>query len=170
MIRFKASIKDLSGVRAGLKSLQGKCDNPIVSLKNIGLYMLGKITKRFDQQGPGWKPSGRVIMSGGKTLSQSRRLLNSHTFTIIKNTIVIGTNLIYARIHQLGGIIKAKNSTGYLMFKYKGIIKGARGVKIGYTWARVKQVTIPARPWLFFDNEDIQICRKIIIDNLQVLK
>lgn len=48
----------------------------------------------------------------------------------------VGTNLVYARIHELGGIIKPK-SKKYLHFK------GKNG-----QWAKVKKVQIKARPYL----------------------
>lgn len=47
----------------------------------------------------------------------------------------IGTNVVYAPIHEFGGVIRAKNSP-YLRFK------------IGDRWVSKKQVTIPARPFL----------------------
>ena len=47
----------------------------------------------------------------------------------------VGSNLVYARIHEFGGIVKAKGG-GYLHFK------GDQG------WAQVKQVTIPGRHYL----------------------
>jgi len=48
----------------------------------------------------------------------------------------IGSNVKYAAIHEYGGVIKAKNAP-YLHFKTS---KG--------NWVRVKQVTIPKRPFI----------------------
>jgi len=50
-------------------------------------------------------------------------------------TARVGSPLIYARIHEKGGVIKAKNGP-YLKFK------------IGGRWVQVPQVKIPARPYL----------------------
>jgi phage gpG-like protein len=47
----------------------------------------------------------------------------------------VGTNVVYAPIHELGGVIRAKNSP-YLRFK------------IGDRWVSKKEVKIPARPFL----------------------
>jgi len=47
----------------------------------------------------------------------------------------VGTDLEYAKIHEYGGIIKAKNAP-YLTFQTKD-----------GSWHRVKQVQIPARPY-----------------------
>jgi phage gpG-like protein len=79
----------------------------------------------------------------------------------------IGTNTIYARIQELGGIIRAKNRP-YLVFRINTAVKiysKSKTVKVGgskyefggnrlknnqniYSWVRVKQVTIPPRPFL----------------------
>ena len=47
----------------------------------------------------------------------------------------VGSNLEYAKIHEFGGIIKAKNAP-YLTFQTKD-----------GSWHRVTQVQIPARPY-----------------------
>lgn len=47
----------------------------------------------------------------------------------------LGSNIVYARIHEFGGIIRAHGS-GYLRFP------------IGDSWVSVKQVRIPPRPYL----------------------
>jgi len=48
----------------------------------------------------------------------------------------IGSNLKYARIHELGGVIKAKNAP-YLKFYVDG------------HWVSTTQVTIPQRPYIW---------------------
>ena len=47
----------------------------------------------------------------------------------------VGTNVIYARIHELGGTIRPKTQQ-YLRFP------------IGDSWVTVREVTIPPRPYL----------------------
>jgi phage gpG-like protein len=67
---------------------------------------------------------------------------------------IVGTNTIYAAIHELGGIIRAKNKP-YLWFKIhsstRTFTKSGERMKRSraeYGWVRVKQVRIPARPFL----------------------
>jgi len=48
----------------------------------------------------------------------------------------VGTNAVQARIHEVGGVIKAKYSP-FLIFKTDDGL-----------WRRVKEVTMPARPYL----------------------
>jgi len=81
-----------------------------------------------------------MINLSGKVLNrQTGKLVNSIQIerggTETNPFAIVGTNTIYARIHELGGIIKAKNKP-YLWFK------------VGDNWVRVKQVTIPPRPFL----------------------
>jgi phage gpG-like protein len=86
--------------------------------------------KARDPYGAGWKKS-----SGERTLQDTRRLHNSFTYRVDPGGFVIGTNVLYAAIHQYGGTIKAKNSP-YLRFR----VPRRNG-----RWVRVKQVTIPQR-------------------------
>ncbi|MCB0072832.1 MAG: HK97 gp10 family phage protein [Caldilineaceae bacterium] len=61
-------------------------------------------------------------------------------------TVVVGVfNLVYAAIHEFGGVIRAKGG-GYLRFRTKD-----------GQWHTVKEVTIPARPYVrpaFYENVD----------------
>lgn len=67
----------------------------------------------------------------------------------------IGTNVIYARIHEFGGVIRPKNKK-YLRFKVLSSMRfmSLRGNKrlrnpVGsYRWVATKKVTIPARPFM----------------------
>lgn len=66
------------------------------------------------------------------------RLRNSITGKLKGNDTLevgAGTNVVYARIHEEGGVIKAKNAP-YLHFQ------------VGGRWVKTKQVTIPARPYV----------------------
>jgi len=64
-------------------------------------------------------------------------LRKSITYKMRKNPVMasVGTNLVYAPIHEYGGTIRAKGS-GYLRFK------------MGDKWVTTKSVKIPARPYL----------------------
>ena len=80
--------------------------------------------------------------AGKKILTDSGRLQNSITYKSRGRSLVIGTNLIYARIHQKGGVIKAKPG---------------KALRIPLGDGRVifrKQVTIPARPFLLIKPKD----------------
>ncbi|KAA5607139.1 hypothetical protein F1188_04355 [Roseospira marina] len=66
-------------------------------------------------------------------------------------TVRQGTNLVYARIHQLGGTIRPKTAK-------------ALAVPVGDGIRLVQQVTIPARPYLGLSAEDRTEAGEIIAD------
>lgn len=55
--------------------------------------------------GIAWRPTRR----GGQTLRDTGRLRNSITSAFSDSTATVGTNVIYAAIHQFGGVIRARN-------------------------------------------------------------
>lgn len=84
--------------------------------------------------------------SSNMILNKSTRLKQSITFVANNDSVAVGSSLIYARIHQFGGVIKPKNG-GCLCIP----VGGGRVIK-------VKSVTIPARPYLVItDKENRQI-------------
>ena len=68
--------------------------------------------------------------SGKKTLVDTARLQNSITARAGADRVIVGTNLVYARIHQMGGMA-----------------------------GRNKKVRIPARPYLMVQEEDWETMR-----------
>ena len=74
----------------------------------------------------------------------------------------IGTNVIYAPIHEYGGVIRAK-AGGYLAFQIENVRTTSKRTggplkhyAVDSNWVRVKQVTIPARPFMRPAIEDKQ--------------
>jgi len=59
--------------------------------------------------GQAWLKSFRARNEGGQTLSLTRRLRNSITYEAGNTSVTVGTNVVYAAIHQFGGVIRAKN-------------------------------------------------------------
>lgn len=86
-----------------------------------------------DPYGEPWTP---LKVRQGQPLRDTGRLMAAITHEATNQYANIGTNTVYARIHQIGGTIKPKKAP-YLVFKdHKG----------GFIHA--KEVTIPARPFL----------------------
>ena len=84
----------------------------------------------------------RRFTRGKKILTGSGRLQSSITYRARGRRLVIGTSLIYAAIHQTGGVIRAKG-------------KALRIIPIGGGRAIFrKSVTIPARPFLVIKPKD----------------
>lgn len=100
-------------------------------MDDIGAMLVASTQDRFekgvDPEGKPWKVSQRVAKAQGKaqTLIDSALLMSSIHHTPGNDNVEVGTNLIYAAIHQNGG-------------------QAGRG----------KAVTIPARPFLGLSTED----------------
>nr|DAQ38424.1 MAG TPA: virion morphogenesis protein [Caudoviricetes sp.] len=139
MPQLRFDLKDLFKVSDGLKRLGGETE---VFMRRIAQTLTASAKERFvdetDPEGNKWK---KGVKNGGQTLTLSGLLRRSITNTSDDKTAVIGTNRIYAGIHQFGGVITAKKSK-YLRFKINGREVFA------------KSVVIPARPFLGVSETD----------------
>lgn len=139
---------EVSGQEAVLAELAGhvaRAGNPRGLFENIGMALVVSTQRRFEQgmapDGFVWPPSYRALAEGGKTLVDSARLMQSITYNASDAGVEVGTNVLYAAVHQLGATIVAKQAD-------------ALTFKIGGGWVSKKQVTIPARPFLGLDEDD----------------
>lgn len=111
------------------------------ALAEIGAALLTSTQRHFeDEAGPdgaGWEPSARARTDGGTTLRDTGRLYQSLTYVVHQHAVEVGTNTLYAAIHQLGG-------------------DAGRG----------HSVHLPARPFLGLDAEDERGIRAIVNDHL----
>lgn len=125
--------------------------------KEIGEFILESTKDRFKDEkgsdGKTWKPSYRAKSSGGKTLTDNATLKNSLHYKATSKKVDVGTNIIYAAVHQQGKTIKAK-SAKYLKFR------------VGSRWAAKEEVEIPARPFLGINKDDKQEIKQIVQDRI----
>lgn len=123
-------------------------------MDSIGETLRSSTLKRFDDEedptGKKWKPSARAAAEGGKTLDKEGHLKDSIDYHATSSKVMVGSNLPYARIHQLGGTIQPKKGK-FLKFR------GLDGENVF-----VKEVTIPARPYLGISDDD----REEIMDTM----
>ena len=133
-------------VRAVLRELARRGTHLREPLDDVGAYLEDRSRERFrDGREPGgapWLRSLRAKLQGGKTLVDHGQLRDSITRATSDDRVEVGTNVPYAATHQFGAVIRPK-SGGYLMFRMPD-----------GSFRRVKQVTIPARPFLGVDGED----------------
>ncbi|MFQ5585468.1 MAG: phage virion morphogenesis protein [Thermodesulfobacteriota bacterium] len=79
------------------------------AMRDVGEILHRSIRRNFKVGGrPKWKPSARVKAAGGVTLTDTGRLKNSMTVEARRDRVSVGTNVVYARIHQFGGKTKAR--------------------------------------------------------------
>ena len=89
-----------------------------------------------------WKPSLRVQLTGGRTLTKDGHLSGSINGAHGRDFAEWGVNRVYAATHQFGAVITARNG-GKLRFR---LANGA--------FVSVPSVTIPARPYLGVSPDD----------------
>lgn len=95
-------------------------------------------------EGVDWPKSLRAKEQGTPTLYETGRLMNSITAAPEPRQVIVGSNLIYAGVHQTGATIRPVTA-GALFFTL------ANGVKVV-----AGEVTIPARPYLGVSRDDVE--------------
>jgi phage virion morphogenesis protein len=158
--RIEIKVDDAE-VKAALRELAKLGDDMTPVMRSIGEQLRLHVDERFEGGfGPGkvpWVKSGRAKRELGQTLVSSNLLMESMTKRepiVTPTSVTVGTSTPYAATHQFGATIRAKTAKG-LVFK-----------RPGGGWVRVKQVTIPARPFLGFDDQDRREVDAIIRDHI----
>lgn len=147
----------------------------------FGQYGESSTRLRFQKQagpdGKAWRPSRRVQKHGGQTLVLKRRLERSITYRANNSGTEWGSNVVYARIHQLGGKIEklAFSSTLRLRTNRSGaLLRQAEHSNLSvFARAHHKQavtrrytvgahtINMPARPYLGVNAADVREMRAI---------
>ena len=144
-VSFRVSADDAK-VRAALMEVLSLGHDAAPIMQEIATYGENSTLERFDSEtgpdGKKWKKSLRAQITGGKTLTDKGHLRGSITSDSGRDFAQWGSNKVYARIQQLGGVIKPKTASK-LRFK---LANGG--------WRTVSQVTLPARPYLGVSHED----------------
>lgn len=161
--RLDVSMDD-AAIRAGFGRLSTALRGS--ALKAIAVGLVEETQSRFERgagpDGAAWaglNPAYAAIKRGPGILRESRMLQRSVTSQVSGNRILVGSNRVYAAVHQFGATIKPKNAKA-LVFRLRPAGKG-KGGNSGLVMA--KSVTIPARPYLGFGKGD----REVVMDVLE---
>ncbi|HQU16637.1 MAG TPA: phage virion morphogenesis protein [Gammaproteobacteria bacterium] len=137
-------------------------------LRAIGVGLVKTTQERFedgrDPWGRSWaplNPAYQEVKRGPKILQEAGMgggLMGSLTFATTGSRVTVGSNKVYAAIHQFGGTIRPVNAKA-LVFR----LGNGKGGKKGRV-VHAKSVTIPARPYLGFGPMD----RREVMDVLDV--
>ena len=131
-------------LRAALMRIAAVLASPSAVMDQIGRYLVASTLRRFERErapdGSPWLKSARALAEGGQTLTDTGRLRGSiaHTVTEGGRAVEVGSDVLYAAIHQLGG-------------------RAGRG----------RRVTLPARPYLGIDEDDRAIILRIVTRALE---
>ena len=133
-----------------------KMANSRLLMASVGEALVSGTIRRFNNEespkGEKWEKSGRAIAEGGQTLSDTAHLRKSIDFKATPAQVMVGSNLLYARIHQLGGTIKPKKGKA---LKFKG--KNGQDIF-------VSEVNMPARPYLGVSKADMDEVRETMAE------
>lgn len=136
-----------------------KMANKKALMASVGEALVSGTIQRFTREespkGEKWQPSERAAAEDGQTLSDTGRLRKSIDYAATPSKVMVGSNADYARIHQMGGTVKPK---GKKALKFKGL----DGKDVF-----VKQVDIPARPYIGVSKQDMDEVRETITDFLK---
>ena len=138
-VRIRVDVDD-ADVRRVLGSLSRPLGRQVWA--QVGQTLVSATLDRFEAgRGPDdvpWKPSRRAEAQGGQTLVDSSRLRDSVTFRAAADGVEVGTNVVYAAIHQFGSPADGSRPRG-----------------------------IPARPYLGVDDGDRDAIRGIVLDAIE---
>lgn len=134
-------LSQLPGLSAALGAAIARLDDLEPLMDQIGNAMETTTHERFEtERGPDgtpWTPTIRSREEGGQILRLDGHLDNSVTHRASADSVEVGSNLIYARIHQQGGTISAKS---------------------------IESVLIPARPYLGIGGDDEETILELTSD------
>lgn len=123
------------------------------AMRAIADQMHADAVLRFETEsgpdGERWVPSARAVAEGGQTLTDTGHLKGSLTAAHDARSAILGTNLIYAAIHQFGGRI---------------VRSAAKSSKRRF--GPPKPGAMPARPFLGFSADDAASIEAILADHL----
>lgn len=126
-------------IAQALEKLASAVKHRIPLMRSIAGMMESAVLQNFEAGGrPQWLG---LKYREGKPLVDTGNLMSSIESSYDNDNAIVGTNVVYAAIHQFGGVIKPKEGK-YLTFK------------IGDKWVKIKEVNIPARPFLKLTPED----------------
>lgn len=145
-VQLTASLADF-GLPEGFDRAATAAGDMTDLMDSIGSVLINGARERIgvtnvSPDGVTWPKSLRAKEFGGPTLHDSGRLMASITSEAARDHVTVGSNMIYAGVHQGGATITAKNGKG-LSFTL------ANGEQV-----LVGSVTIPARPYLGISEDE----------------
>jgi phage virion morphogenesis protein len=154
---FSTRIDGPASIDARLAALAAANGDLSDLMDGIGLYLESSTIERFDTEtdpeGKPWEKSQRAKDEGGKTLTDKGLLKGSVSRRFSATDAEVGTNLIYARPHQLGMdetvSVPAHSRTIYQAFGRS--LPGGLTVQVG---AFERQMKLPRRSFLGISDED----------------
>lgn len=170
---------DIDAPLETLRALDRRAVDLTDVMDEIGGALVRSTLMRFERGvSPGgtlWTPSQRAREQGGQTLLEKRRLHDSITHDAGRDNVKVGTNIVYAAIHQFGGTIQREAGRQTIYRRYN-----ERTGKLGTRFVPRKRsnfatdhdvgpysITMPARPFLGVDEDDERDIHNILADAIR---
>jgi len=106
-VALHVDLRGAEAIKDRFNSLILRLGDLTPAMDEIGSMLITSTLDRFEKgrapDGTAWEPSRRAIEEDGQTLIDSGRLRASITSKAGRREVEVGTNVIYAAIHQLGG-------------------------------------------------------------------
>ena len=183
-VALRSTVQDYEGLGGALQRLRALGQSPRLIFEGIATYGEASTRLRFKTQagpdGVKWKPSERVKQHGGQTLQHTARLLRSISNRAGASYAEWGSNVAYARIHQLGGKIERHAHSGWVRLRVnaRGQLLRQPGHEHLAVFARATHkravtrrhttaayvINMPARPYLGINERDQAEMGNIALD------
>lgn len=169
------------GISKALSGIAGKVTQARPLMLQIAGVMADSAESNFSAQGrPKWAALSKESIeqrrkSGswpGSILQESGRLASSIQSKATDTEAIVGTNVKYAAIHQLGGTINIPAQDKVLNFKKfnrganKGKVRFSKESKASFSQkikTQAYSIKIPARPFLTVTPKEITEMRRLVI-------
>ena len=120
-------VVDTVALDGALARLAAVLSHPDDIMDRIGRYLVASTYRRFERErapdGTPWLKSARAVAEGNRTLTDTGRLRGSivHTLTDGGHGVEVGSNVVYAAIHQFGGLAGRGRRSRFPARPYLGI-------------------------------------------------
>jgi phage virion morphogenesis protein len=153
-LTLRLNLTGVDGVEAALAALAPLKSG--VLLEALARLIRESVRERLLAGGPAPDGTAWQANRAGRTpiLHRTGALARSIDYLVHGSSIVVGSSLIYAAIHQFGGVIRPKSGAA-LVFR------------AGNETIFARQVTMPARPYIGLSAEDRS---EIILATAQYLR
>ncbi|RJE87133.1 phage virion morphogenesis protein [Paracoccus onubensis] len=139
-VSYQFDLHDLGAVSA-FDQAAAASEDMFPLMDAIGRVLVNGAVERIgvtnvDPDGVPWPQSFRAEVFGGPTLHATGNLMRSIVSAPESRQVTVGSNLIYAGVHQEGAVIRAKTAKGLFFMLADG-----EEVVVGEVW-------VPRRPYL----------------------
>ncbi len=154
-------------IRITLDTLYKKLIDLSPVMRRLGEIVHARSMQCFEDsrspEGPPWIPSQRALRTGGKTLIKTSILRNTIHVQASRDSVSVGTPIVYGPVHQFGGHAGGHSGTARIVSAHTRKGNGDRRpetkAKSGPTGSPGE---IPARPFLGLKQSDWGEIRSVL--------